>query len=194
MKIALAVKEHVESWGGLERYAVALSRGLRDRGCEVHVFANRFEEEDGIVFHYVPYVRWSSLLKVISFPRNLARHLRRGSFDIVYSLTPYYPLDIYRVGEGLHVDTLRLRYPNPFRRALRYLNPKHLLILSNEKKLFSKGNFRTIIANSNMVKKRLTEIYGLNPASIRVVYNGYDEKRFNPEAKAFKAEIREKHG
>jgi UDP-glucose:(heptosyl)LPS alpha-1,3-glucosyltransferase len=194
MKVAIAVKEHVESKGGLERYAVTLARGLRDRGVEVHVFANRWEGDDGMVFHYVPCVRWSSLLRVLTFPMNLRKHLATGSFDIVYSLTPFYPLDVYRIGEGLHVDALRLRYPGPFRRALRYLNPKHLAILYIEKKMFEEGNYRRIIANSNMLKERVIELYGVPPGRVQVVYNGYDARRFNPGAKKFRAEVRAMHG
>ena len=61
MKIAIVVKEHIEAKGGLERYAVTLSRGLAARGHEVHVYANRWDEDSSLIFHYVPCVKWLSL-------------------------------------------------------------------------------------------------------------------------------------
>ncbi len=194
MKIALVVKEHVESKGGLERYAVNLSRSFARKGVEVHVYANRWDEEEGLIFHYVPYTRWNSILKVITFPRNLKKHLSRASFDLVYGLTPFYPLDIYRVGEGLHTDVLRERFPNPLRRFTRYLNPKHLLILRTERNLFKPENSRRIITNSKMVKKRLVERYEVAPERIRVIYNGCDQSRFNLASKVHRADIRLHHG
>ena len=194
MKIALVVKEHVESKGGLERYAVSLSRQFARRGHEVHVFANRWDDEEGLIFHYVPYVRWLSLLKVVTFPRNVKKYLKRDSFDLVYGLTPFYPLDIYRVGEGIHRDVLLARFPGALRRFSRYLNPKHRAILAIEKRLFSPGNFRRIITNSKMVKTRLVDIFDMPPEKIRVIYNGYDAARFNAEAVGSRAETRERYG
>ncbi len=189
MKIAVVVKEHIEAKGGLERYAVTLSRRMALRGHEVHVYANTWDADDSLIFHYVPYIKWSSLLKVLSFPANANKHLKRGSFDLVYSLTPFYPVDIYRVGEGIHRDVLRARFPNPIRRFLRYLNPKHLAILRLEKKLFTSGNFRAIITNSNLIKERLKAVYNVSTASVNVIYNGYDDKLFNPDKRRFRAEV-----
>ncbi len=193
MKIAVVVKEHQEGKGGLERYAVNLTRGLARAGHEVHVYAAAWDEEPGLIFHYVPYVKWLSLLKVITFPRNLNRHLKKTTFDLVYGLTPFYPLDIYRVGEGLHADVLRARFPNPLRRFLRYLNPKHLLILRMEKRLFSNGNFRKIITNSRMLKERVISLYDVDDSKVHVIYNGYDSARFNPEKRAYRDEVRREY-
>lgn len=190
MKIAVVVKEHIETKGGLERYAVTLSRRMATRGHEVHVYANTWDPDDSLIFHYVPYIRWSSLLKVLSFPANARKHLKKGSFDLVYSLTPLYPVDIYRVGEGIHKDVLKARFPSPIRRFLRYLNPKHLAILRYEKNLFMPENFRAIITNSNFVKERLVSVYNVNSTSVNVIYNGFDDKLFNPDNKRFSAEIR----
>ena len=194
MKIAIVVKEHIAAKGGLERYAVTLSKGLASSGHEVHVFANRWDLDDSLIFHYVPYVRWLSILKVLTFPANARKHLKKDSFDLVYSLTPLYPVDIYRVGEGIHVDVLNARFPNPVRRFLKLLNPKHLAILNIEKKLFTPGNFRAIITNSKSVKKRLNAVYGVPARRVSVIYNGYDGKLFNPDKRAFRAGLRLANG
>ena len=194
MKIAIVVKEHVESKGGLERYAVTLSRGLASRGHEVHVYANSWDVDDSLIFHYVPYVKWLSFLKILTFPANARKHLKKSSFDLVYSHAPLYPVDIYRVGEGIHADVLRARFPNPLKRFLRHLNPKHRLILYIEKKLFTPGNYRAIITNSKLVKERLMSVYGLASNRIDVIYNGYDLKLFNPDKKFFRAFVREANG
>jgi UDP-glucose:(heptosyl)LPS alpha-1,3-glucosyltransferase len=194
MKIAIVVKEHIAGKGGLERYAVTLSKGLASRGNEVHVYANRWDPDDSLIFHYVPYIRLFSLLKVLTFPINARKHLKKDSFDLVYSLTPLYPVDIYRVGEGIHADVLRARFPNPLRRFLRLLNPKHRAILNIEKKLFTLGNFRAIITNSKSIKERLIDVYNLPARRVNVIYNGYDDKLFNPDKRVFREAILKANG
>ncbi len=194
MKIAIVVKEHIAAKGGLERYAVTLSKGLASRGHEVHVYANRWDLDDSLIFHYVPYIRWLSVLKVLTFPANARKHLKKDSFDLVYSLTPLYPVDIYRVGEGIHADVLRARFPGSLKRFLKLLNPKHRLILRIERKLFSPGNFRAIITNSKSVKERLSAVYNVPSARVSVIYNGYDDKLFNPDKKTFSAVVRKANG
>ncbi|MBI5234545.1 MAG: glycosyltransferase family 4 protein [Deltaproteobacteria bacterium] len=188
MKVAVVVKDFMETRGGLERYAVSLARGLKARGAQVHVFANTGEHEEGFLFHHVPCVRRLSLLKVITFPWNAGRALRKDDYDIVYGLTPLFTQDIYRVGEGLHRDALRHRHPNLLRRFFRYLNPKHLAILWIEKRMFEGRPF--VITNSEMMKERVVSLYSIEPQMVHVIYNGFDEKRFNIGAKAHRAEVR----
>ncbi|MBE9532253.1 MAG: glycosyltransferase family 4 protein, partial [Proteobacteria bacterium] len=194
MKIAIVVKEHIETKGGLERYAVTLSRGLTARGHEVHVYANRWDVDESLIFHYVPCVKWLNLLKVITFPANARKHLAKSSFDLVYSLTPLYPVDIYRVGEGIHADVLRARFPNPLKRFLKRLTPKHRSILAIEKRLFTKGNYRAIITNSKLVKERLNQVYDVPFQDIEVIYNGYDDKLFNTNTRAYRGNLRDTYG
>ena len=133
-------------------------------------------------------------MKVLTFPANARKHLKKDSFDLVYALTPLYPVDIYRVGEGIHVDVLSARFPNPVRRFFRLLNPKHQAILSIEKKLFTPGNFRAIITNSKSVKERLNAVYGVPARRVSVIYNGYDGKLFNPDKRAFRSGVRLANG
>ena len=194
MKIAIVVKEHVARKGGLERYAVTLSKGLSTRGHEVHIYANRWDADPSLIFHYVPYIRFLSLLKVLTFPANARKHLKKDSFDLVYSLTPLYPVDIYRVGEGIHADVLKARFPSPLRRFLKLLNPKHRAILKIEKNLFKAENFRAVITNSKLVKERLSTVYNVPVSKVSVIYNGYDDKLFNPDKRAFRASVLEANG
>lgn len=181
MKIALVIKDFIAHKGGAERYGCLLARGLADRGHEVHVFANQWEAADPrLAFHHVPMIRWNSFLKVLSFPWNVQKMLKPGQFDIVHGLTPLWSQDVYRVGEGLHVDALRLRYPALSARVLRYMNPKHLAILWTERRMFMPGNCRHVVTNSRMCGERVEALYGVPGSEVDVVYNGVDPGVYHP--------------
>ncbi|MDH4100144.1 MAG: glycosyltransferase [Nitrospirota bacterium] len=184
MKIALVIKEFDPHKGGAERYACLLAKGLADRKHRVHVFANQWEAIDPrLTFHHVPMVRWNSLLKVISFPMNAHFLLMEEEFDIVHGLAPLWEQDVYRIGEGLHVDALRLRYPSLAARFMRYLNPKHLAILWLERMMFRPGHCRKVITNSRMCGNRVQELYGVPECDVEVAYNGVDTAVCNPRAR-----------
>lgn len=185
MKVALVIKNFSLNKGGAERYACLLGRGLVERGHEVHVLANQWDNagDSGIQFHHVPMVRWNSLLKILSFPFHARKLLQENNYDIIQGLTPLYSQDVYRIGEGLHVDALLHRYPSFFARFSRYLNPKHLAVLAIERNMFKPANYRKVIANSLMCKRRLKELYGVPDRDVEVIYNGVDTRIYNGTAR-----------
>jgi UDP-glucose:(heptosyl)LPS alpha-1,3-glucosyltransferase len=181
MKIALIRKEFMDWYGGAERYAVSLARGLAVLGHSVHVFAGKCDnkQQPDITIHKVPFIPTPSSLKNLSFQRNVRKLLAGHDFDIVNGLSQVFPQDVYRLGDGLHVHWLRIQTPNPGKRLLKYLSPRHQVILSIERQIFKNGNYRRIIANSLMCKNQLIHYYGVPEDNIRLVYNGVDLKRFN---------------
>lgn len=185
MKIALVIKNFSLNKGGAERYACLLGRGLVERGHEVHVLANQWDNagDSRIQFHHVPMVRWNSLLKILSFPFQVRKLLQENNYDIIQGLTPLYSQDVYRIGEGLHADALLHRYPSSFPRFIRYLNPKHLAVLAIERNMFKPANYRKVIANSLMCKRRVTELYGVPSQDVEVVYNGVDTRVYNEDVR-----------
>jgi UDP-glucose:(heptosyl)LPS alpha-1,3-glucosyltransferase len=183
VKIALVRKDFLPQGGGGERYAVELAKSLRDFGHEVHVFAHRYQPLEGIFFHTVEVPVKFSALKNWIFARNVQLALSGNDFDIVNGLSQIYPQDVYRLGDGIHKHWLNVRPSAIFDRLWTKISPRHRVILGIEKKIFSPGNYKRIIAISNLCKKHATNYYGVPPHLIDVIYCGVDFEIFNSSAR-----------
>jgi UDP-glucose:(heptosyl)LPS alpha-1,3-glucosyltransferase len=191
MKVAMIRKRYTD-FGGAERYTAALARYLVTAGHEVHIFANEWNAEkggwgdDGIFFHRVPILKGLSVLEVISFAINVRRLLKRNRFDLIHSFERTLCQDVYRAGDGCHREWLiqRKKIDQWPKRILNRLNPLHVTLLAIEKKIFSEGASRMIIANSERGKREIMHHYGVPPEKIKVLYNPVDAGRYtvnNPE-------------
>jgi len=183
VKIALVRKDFSSRGGGGERYAVDLARTLRDFGHAVHVFAHRYEPLEGLFFHSVAVPLKFSALKNWIFAKNVRLALSRNEFDIVNGLSQIYPQDIYRLGDGIHKHWLNVRPSTIFSHFWNKISPRHRAILHIEKKISSPGNYRRIIAISNLCKQHATNYYDVSPDLIDVIYCGVDFEVFNSSAR-----------
>ena len=193
VKIALVGRGYSLSWGGAERVMVNLSRALKKAGHEVDIYAGRAEGIPGVKKISTPGV--FSALKLLSFQRNARKILSGGRRDIVIGLCQFFPVDIYRAGGGVYAHWMRIRYPNAFVRAVKYMtSPVHLVMRWLEKKTVSPGNCGFIIANSMLVKGHLENYFNAGGDNIRVVYNGVDHDVFNPSVKRYREDTRKELG
>ena len=193
MKVALIRKEYTRSWGGAESYAVNLATELVERGHEVHVFANTWDDptDSRITFHRIPMINFYSPLKNLSFVVNTKRALAHERFDIVNSLSQIYPQDIYRMGDGLHRHMLNVRSSHTLSKFFQHLNPRHRAILFVENQIFKPTNYYHIAANSKLCKQQACEYYRVPEDRIEIIYNGVDSKRFNPALReTYRSELR----
>ena len=122
MNIALVTKGFLSSWGGAERMSVNVAMALKKAGHEVDVYAARVGDEaiDGVKVTKVEVSGFISALKILSFNARVRRLLRDKNYDVVLGFTQVFPLDVYRASGGVHEHWMRLRYPNPLFRALKY--------------------------------------------------------------------------
>ncbi|MFQ6111352.1 MAG: glycosyltransferase family 4 protein [Nitrospinota bacterium] len=196
MKIAL-LRSSVHPWGGAERYVWSLAGELSRRGHEVHVFARRWEEPPGssVTFHKVPVLGGLSFLKVLTFALLSQAMLRGESFDIIHSFDRTLPQDIYRAGDGLHREWLRVSAPHlPFwLRWSRWLNPLHWSILWLEGKILREKSCR-VTAISKRGAKEIARHFPQRAGSVPVLFNGVDLEEFSPEKRRFRQEMRERLG
>ena len=103
MKIALNIEYFSPSKGGGETYAAGFAKALIEKGHEVHVFADSWEEvSPDITFHRVRAVRTSRLLRSWSFAKRSEEALREHEFDIVQGFGQVLYMDVYRPGGGVH--------------------------------------------------------------------------------------------
>ena len=101
MKIALINKAFSLRHGGGERYAVTLARALCKKGQEVHLFGGRIEDvPSDAICHPVALPQGLGFWKVLAFPFLVRPLVEAEYFDIIYGLTQYYPVDLFRMGGG----------------------------------------------------------------------------------------------
>ncbi len=185
MRLAF-IKKRFSIHGGAERYLQTLIEYLKKAGHEIHVFANKWADEEGIIFHKVNILPFSSFLSTLTFNMNTRSRVTGHEsrfYDCVVSFERTTHQDIYRAGEGCHAEWLGIRsaIEPPYKNLSFKINPLHIALLNIEKELFSKT--RLIIANSKMVKDQIIKHYAVPEERIAIIYNGVDLKRFSPENK-----------
>jgi len=200
MKIAV-VRKYFTPYGGGEQYLFRLVQKLAEKGHEIHIFANRWPTnctlKNNILLHPVAAVKMASFLEALSFAFFSLRQLRRERFDVIHSFERTLYQDIYRAGDGCHREWLvqRKKIDSWAKRLFHPLNPLHRTLLFLEKSLFRSPRLRLIIANSRRGKEEIIRHYGVDASKIRVIYNGVDLNRFNPENRArYRQQMREELG
>lgn len=190
MKIALVRKDFSPKGGGGERYAVDLARTLRDFGHEIHVFAHRFEPEKGIFFHTVTVPVKPFGLQSWTFAKNASLALNRNEFDIINGLSQVYPQDVYRVGDGIHRHWLTVHSGSSLTRLWNNISPRHRLILNIERRIFAPGQYKRIVAISNLCKQHAITYYKVPPNLIDVIYCGINIDIFSSSVRGEGARLR----
>src|SRR5437588_4000754 len=105
------------------------------------------------------------------------------------SLGRIWRCDVYRAGDGVHQAWLnrRKKFEMPLQRFVRGMSRKHKDILKLEESLFAKTGAGRVIANSEMVKREITELYNYPSDKIEIVRTGVPLEKFR-----FDRELREK--
>ena len=184
MKVALINPVFSVSHGGRERFSVNFARALCADGHEVHIFAQRMEGlPEEVVTHPVPGFSGPGWWRFLNFQRAVrGALLASGPFDVVYGLTRFFPLDIFRLVDGAHQLALECHYPVWWQRWPALLvNHFQLINLALERRLFADGGCRFVVANSKMIRDYVVQRMGVRPERAVVVYNGVDHACLAPE-------------
>jgi UDP-glucose:(heptosyl)LPS alpha-1,3-glucosyltransferase len=184
MKIGLVRRGYAPT-GGAEAYLLRLAAALGAAGHAVVLFSDRpwpapaLAAGGGLAQATVP-ARGAG-----AFARRLARAAAAHGCDRILSLERLAACDVYRAGDGVHAAWLERRAAHePFwRRAVRWLHPKHRTLLRLERALFTGGAGR-VIANSQMVQREILARYPYPPERLRVIYNGLTPPPVDPSARA----------
>jgi len=195
LKIALVCKKYSQENGGMERYTVFLSRELLRAGHQVHIFANVWQEEPGVVIHRVPMLHFSSPMKNLSFAYFSKQALSKARFNVVHSMERIFCPDIFRVSDGINPVQLLQRHPNPAFRRFKAIGPRRLVLGYLERKLFVDGGCKIIMTNSQLVKGQIVEHYKVDTKKIKVIYNGVNTLRFHTGVRErYSTSVRAKYG
>jgi len=199
MKIAVLRKKYTFH-GGAEGFSQGFIGLLASEGHEVHIYAMQWEKDAGernVFFHRVPAISFNSFLRDLTFALFSRQQLAGASYDIIQSHDKTLLQDIYRAGDGCHIEWLRQRW---LRAGLSgkislLLNPYHWLILWLERRILKGHRYRKIIAISDLVRRNLIDHYAVPAGDIAVIYNPVDLERFTPlNREKFRAAVRAEYG
>jgi len=122
--------------------------------------------------------------KYFSFHRKCDR-IVRNSEDISFAFDRIVGCDIYRNGSGLHFDYLKTsieHYPASqklFKKFKRKITPINYYLKKIEDELYNNRNLKSVIVNSELIKKTLKNKFPFLENKINVVHNGIDKAKFN---------------
>lgn len=187
MKIAL-VHKRLDLNGGTERDLYQTAEGLRDLGHQVHLFCSEYgvAAPRGTIGHTIPVLRLGRTWRLWSFALLAPRIIKNHRCDLVVSFGRLLSQDILRSGGGTHRGfLLRMEQQRGvWRRLWQRLSFYHQSLLRIEKKQFSDGHFKKVIAVSDEVKCDIASNYRVKKDKIAVLYNGVDQQRFHPSRRA----------
>ncbi len=198
MRISIVRKKYTFH-GGAEGFSQSLIEQLANEGHEVHIFANKWQVDkqvSNIFFHKVPAITINSVLRDFTFAVSAYLKLKKEEYDIIQSHDKTLYQDIYRAGDGCHIEWLRQRWKRTglFGKLSIIFNPYHWLILLLEMVIFKGHRYKKILAISEMVKTDIIKNYEISPTDIEVIYNGVDTEKFHPRNKElYRREIRKKY-
>lgn len=187
MRIGLAIYNFDPKKGGAERYGYDLARNLTARGHEIYVFCNRGVATEGITLIPVstlPYPRW---LRTLSFAVNQKKISKSVRLDVALGFGNTFNPDVYQSHGGIQrvwMEREVASYDDPRER-----NRKAFLLKNNINQKIQqyiaefpvkRKTCSRIVAISHMVRKDMSQYYGIEPHHIDIVYNGVDTVRFNP--------------
>lgn len=187
MKIALVVHDFLRGVGH-GRYCIELANRFA-REHDVHVFANRFEQDVNFQFngHRIPAWRATALTSVLTFPHNAEKFLARERFDIVHAQGfSCWKADVITA----HVCNAARYRIAPVRRIKDKLFPA--LVIPRERKFYRQSADAEVIAVSKVVQREIEKEYGNRKT--HVIYHGVNADEFTPPAGELKAAIRKELG
>ncbi|HSH37933.1 MAG TPA: glycosyltransferase family 4 protein, partial [Chthoniobacterales bacterium] len=175
------VRRGYSSSGGAEAYLKRLASGLCAQGHEAQLFTTAEWPDEEWPFGKLTHLRGASPLR---FADELEQLRASMHCDVLMSLERVWACDVYRAGDGVHRAWLnrRAKIAGPLRRVVDALSPKHLATLRLEESLFGRRAARHVIANSQMVKTEIAQMYGYPGNNIALVPNGVPAEQLRSAA------------
>jgi len=201
-RFATAIRQFSKERGGTERYLVGLCNRMTEEGFEVHVFTERWNEENPkIHFHPVRTIPFPKSLRLLSFAVRATREIEKGHYHLSLGVGHTLRADVFLPHGGVHwawfwrsLQAYDHRVPWILRFFGRILNPGQWVSGWIEGAPFRQKESCKIIAISEMVKEDILRRYAIPEEKIVVIYNGVDIKRFHPENRRHREEVRRRHG
>jgi UDP-glucose:(heptosyl)LPS alpha-1,3-glucosyltransferase len=203
-KIAFAMEKFSRYAGGAESYAVALASTLIEKGWDVHLYGEAWDNKPGkAVFHNIHIPKFlPAWLKLLLFAWKHKKMVRQENYDVIMGFGNTIHMNIYQSHGGVHqFSTARKVYSekNVFLRIV-----KRIFILLSAKywtrAWIEAAPFRIkprpiIIAIAHMIKDDMELFFHAKPGEIKIIYNGVDTNRYNDSLRSrFRGQLRKQWG
>jgi UDP-glucose:(heptosyl)LPS alpha-1,3-glucosyltransferase len=105
-----------------------------------------------------------------------------NQFDIIQSHERYEHADIFRLGDGLHQFWLKQlqKESGGVKKIWLKFDPYHKHVIQTEHKMAANKNL-TFVANSELIRNHLQDIYNLPDDRVEVISNGIDMSYFDQQ-------------
>lgn len=177
LRIAYVLHDYNRHFGH-SRYVAELAMRFRDEH-EVHVFANTFTDADerDLIYHYVPANRMNVMTTLLSFivPATWAVG---GSYDIVHAQGACglrQNVVTAHMCQAAWLESMTRNMGQPSWRKWLF----HSVADWFERRTFSRGGTRRVIAVSHRIGEDLLRYYGCTN-EVRVIHHGVDVEAFHP--------------
>jgi glycosyltransferase involved in cell wall biosynthesis len=196
MKIAI-IRRKFTPFGGAENFIVRASSGLSSLGIKFFIISERWKRNT----HLSKDISWFEakssgffrFSRFLSFQRSVRKIIGANHFDLIQSHERITGVDIYRLGDGIHAAWVdRIKNISPwYKKIWLNIDPYHQKIIRIEKEM-SEDSHLFYVANSDLVKKELSEYYKVSESRIRLIENGIDIKSFHPTSASEKKASKKK--
>ncbi len=185
MKIAF-IKQKYVSCGGGEIYLMGLMQACSNNGHEVHLIAAEWEDAHRpsfIIFHQVHMSKVSRSTRVRSFSAAVSQCVEENNFDCVFSLERTISQNVWRGGDCVYGMWLKRRalFEPRYKNLFNQFSAGQRSVIRMEKLCIHSTPH--LIANSNLIKTDLLEMYPDLKSDIHMIHNGYDPTFFSMEGR-----------
>ena len=179
MKIGL-IRRRFASAGGAELYLQRLIGGLKARGHQPHLFAQKWESiEEGVEFHHVASTG-SRAKQPVNFAEAARKEIKLHPLDCILSLERSLEQDVYRAGDGVHRIWLerRRKFVPWWKKPFVGVGAFHRNMMQLESRTFDVHTTPAVIVNSEMVRSEIVECFSYPNERIHLIRNGVETTRF----------------
>jgi UDP-glucose:(heptosyl)LPS alpha-1,3-glucosyltransferase len=184
MRIGLTIEHFDAHRGGVEHWTVQFVRRLVTRGHEVNIVARSAASDDhvaGITVHLI-----EAEASRMAFADAAAQKLSSLRLDVVHDTGCGWYADVFQPHGGSRTASFEqnLQLMSPALRPLKRVAARLLPRYREFQQLLSRqygDHRRLIIALSRMVARDLVQYHDVPSEQIRIVYNGVDTQRFDPQ-------------
>ena len=180
------VRQRYTPHGGAERFVQNMLETLQQHThIEITIITRRWKTKEENKFKVIEcdpfYI--GRLWRDWSFYKGACNTLKKYDFDIIQSHERITCADIYRAGEGVHLEWLRQRKRiRPWWKNIWIsMSPYHQFVLRQERLVFENQKLITIISNSQTTKREIEQNFSHIKANIIVITNAVNQLRFHPQ-------------
>ncbi len=185
MKIGLVIPNFNRALGGAEEWTWQFAAWLLEQRHEVHVLATGFSDDAeklGVIPHRLPKSR--SRRRVAQAADDA---LRRLPLDVTHDMGVGWRCDVFQPHGGSRraaFEQNQLLLPpwrRPIKRAVAPLLPRYREFEAIVRRQYAHDG-RLIVALSQMVADHMRRYHRAGDDQLRLIYNGVDTQRFQPDA------------